>query len=742
MMRPLFFLTALALTLAGCKDGDAPVDSGVDDSAGFPDADGDGYTTEEDCDDADPFVNPGAEEVCDDKDNNCDGSVDEGVTTTFYGDNDGDGYGADDATTEACGAPEGYAAIGGDCNDGDAAYNPGASEADCTDPNDYNCDGSVGYADNDGDGFPACEECNDADPAVNPDAAEVCDGLDNDCDGDVDDADSSLDTSTATTWYGDYDNDGYGDDSLTQLACEQPGSTSDQGGDCDDSDAAIHPAAQEICDGVDNDCDTLVDDDDDSVDTSTGATFYADADADGYGDAAATTQACGAPEGYGADSSDCDDSDAAVNPAAQEVCNDVDDDCDGDIDDDDASLDASTGATFYADSDGDSYGDPSASLQACDPPSGAVSDSSDCDDSDSAVNPAAQEICNNIDDDCDGATDDADASLDTSTGATWYADSDADGYGDASASQDACSAPSGYVSDDSDCDDAASTTNPGASELCDGVDNDCDGAADDGVLGSGQSCSADDCAAILADQSSASDGLYWLNGATNGDFEAWCDMSTDGGGWTLIGSVVNEYHTQGANNRSWGSYAVWTDTTTFGSISGSDTTDYKGEGFVDTTGDDFLVITDEYEFAFYNVLGGASLATFIIGEYDSNTCSTNYLASGADYYDQLSAEQAAAHSFIVRPLDSNASCFPGANENAMLGIQMADCCWTNGIGNCPTCQSSWQTHDLSLLNLSRLNVGTCTAGTYPCNDNGRYFTRSQHCYGPECKVDYAELYVR
>ncbi|MCB9744701.1 MAG: hypothetical protein H6740_19055 [Alphaproteobacteria bacterium] len=666
-MRPTLLLLG-ALALAGCRTKDTePLDS---EPTGAVDEDGDGYTIEDgDCDDNDPSLNPGAEEVCDSVDNNCDGSVDEGVTTTFYADADADGYGDDYAATEACTQPDGYADVGGDCDDSDPAYNPGATEDDCTDPNDYNCDGSVGYADNDGDGFPACQECDDADAAVNPDATEVCDGLDNDCDGAIDDADDSLDASTATTWYSDSDGDGYGDDSLSELACEQPEASSATGGDCDDANAAVNPGAQEVCNSVDDDCDALIDDADDSLDATTGATFYADADGDGYGDAATSTQSCEAGSGYVADSSDCDDGEAAVNPGAQEVCNSVDDDCDGDIDDDDASLDVSTGGS-------------------------------------------------------------------------WYADADGDGYGDASALTESCTQPSNTVTDSSDCDDGAATTYPGASELCDGGDNDCDSSADEGVLGSGQSCAAADCAEVLADQSGAASGVYWLYGATNGDFEAWCDMDTDGGGWTLIGSIVNEYHVTGSHSRSWDTLAVWTDTTTFGSYASSETADYKGEGYVDTTGDDFLVVSDEYSFGFYNVLGGASLATFITGEYDSNQCSQDFLASGADYYDQLTATQAAGMSFVVRPQDTNADCFPGANENAILGFQLADCCWANGLGNCTNCYSSWSVYDNSLLQLSRIAATTCTPGTYPCNDAGYYLTRNQHCYDVSCKVVYAELYVR
>ncbi|MBI2339566.1 MAG: FG-GAP repeat protein, partial [Deltaproteobacteria bacterium] len=121
--------------------------------------------------------------------------------------------------------------------------------------------------------------------------------------------------------------------------------------------------------------------------------------------------------------------------------------------------------TVGADNDGDGY----------------ATDSGDCDDSDATINPSATEVCDEVDNDCDGYTDDEDSSLDTSTGSTWYADTDGDGYGSTSSPQTACSQPSGYVLDNTDCDDAEALANPGETEVCnDGLDNDCDGTIDNG----------------------------------------------------------------------------------------------------------------------------------------------------------------------------------------------------------------------------------------------------------------------
>ncbi len=238
--------------------------------------------------------------------------------------------------------------------------------------------------------------------------------------------------------------------------------------DCDDGNAAINPDATELCDGVDNDCDGDTDEDD-AADVTT---FYADADADGFGDATMPVEACSAPEGAVDNALDCNDGDDQIFPEADEYCDDVDNDCDGDIDEDDA-VDA---PLWFADNDIDGFGDPDDGVTACAQPEGRVADNNDCDDEANDVNPTAVEVCNGIDDDCDLAIDDDDDSLDWATRSTWYADGDTDGFGDASMALDACAAPSGYVADNTDCDDAESSTNPGATDIPqDGVDNDCDG---------------------------------------------------------------------------------------------------------------------------------------------------------------------------------------------------------------------------------------------------------------------------
>ncbi|MCB9742456.1 MAG: VCBS repeat-containing protein [Alphaproteobacteria bacterium] len=438
-MRLVTTLTLLLIT-AGCGDEDKDV---VDSGVAGTDVDGDGYAAGADCDDEDPEINPGADELCDGIDNNCDGEIDGADAlgaTTWYTDSDGDGYGDDTSFFDACEGGAGAVDQGGDCDDSDADYNPGATEDDCTDPNDYNCDGSVGYADNDGDGYPACEDCDDDNAASNPGAEEVCDGVDNDCNGVVDGEDAT----DAQTYYADSDQDGYGNAAAPRIDCEQPSGFVSDDTDCDDSDAELNPAT----------------------------VWYLDYDGDGYGDTDFTLVQCQQPTGYGRGSGDCDDTDADINPDGVEVCNGEDDDCDGLTDDNDP--DVTDQGTWYADGDGDGYGDASSSVTTCATPTGYVQDTTDCDDSDNTVYPGAPEICDSVDSDCDGSTEDPESS----DAVTFYADADGDGYGDASTTQTACTQPSGYTTDSTDCADSDANAYPDSHETetpGDGIDTDCDG---------------------------------------------------------------------------------------------------------------------------------------------------------------------------------------------------------------------------------------------------------------------------
>ncbi|HEX5058107.1 MAG TPA: putative metal-binding motif-containing protein [Kofleriaceae bacterium] len=209
---------------------------------------------------------------------------------------------------------------------------------------------------------------------------------------------------TPQTFYPDADGDGYGDMAKGEEHCEAPAGFIAMGGDCNDTNAAIHPDGREICDAIDNDCDGMIDDADSSVDMTTTGTFYRDADNDGYGDAAMTKKACAKPVGYAASSNDCNDNMAAINPGAKEICDYIDNDCDNLIDIADPNIDPTSTKTFYRDQDHDNFG-AGAAMVACNAPSGYVEAGGDCNDSDNASWPGATEICDGADNDCDGGVD-------------------------------------------------------------------------------------------------------------------------------------------------------------------------------------------------------------------------------------------------------------------------------------------------------------------------------------------------
>ena len=478
-------------------DGEADPTSSFDVLPFYADTDGDAYGDPNaissacaappgyvedltDCDDTRGDVNPGAPEVCDafDTDENCNGSADDSDATVdastygvFYDDGDGDTFGDDTTMVSQCNAPADSVLVGGDCRDTNAAFYPGAPEADCSDPNDYNCDGSVAYADADGDGYAACVECDDAEATVNPGAHELCNGVDDDCDG-VIDPDTAIDT---VLWYEDADTDTFGNAAVSMLSCSNPAGYVSDSTDCDDTNAAVYPAAPEYCNSLDDDCDGVVD-----PTTSLDAiTWYADSDTDTYGDPLNSTPACTVPAGFVADNTDCDDTVASTYPGATEFCNGVDDDCDTVIDPDSA-YDV---LTWYADGDSDTYGNAAVVDSDCSQPAGYVADDTDCNDARADVNPGATEICDaaNTDEDCDLLADDADPSTDVSTMTSYYADSDGDTYGNSAAVVTQCETLAGYVADNTDCDDTRSGVHPGASEYCDALDDDedCDGLADD-----------------------------------------------------------------------------------------------------------------------------------------------------------------------------------------------------------------------------------------------------------------------
>ncbi|MCK6529507.1 putative metal-binding motif-containing protein [Myxococcota bacterium] len=371
---------------------DDDCDGLVDEGTEGADDDGDGYTgLGGDCDDSDASVHPGAAEAPNGVDDDCDGLVDEG--TTAY-DDDGDGYCELSPCTQAGVLP-------GDCNDVSSSVRPGATET--ADGIDQDCDGLVdeGTAayDDDGDGWTEnAGDCDDANALVRPGATEVADGRDNDCDGTADEG---------TTAYDD-DGDGYCETS----PCTSPG---DVGGDCNDASAGVRPGAAELANGIDEDCDGVVDE---------GTTVYDD-DGDGW------TEASG----------DCDDANAARFPYNSESRDGLDNDCDGTVDE---------GTTAY-DDDGDGYCETAPCVNAA--------AGGDCDDTTTQRYPGRTESLDGVDNDCDGTVDE---------GTTAY-DDDGDGYCETE--------PCVNVASGGDCDDADPDVSPGGDDVpSNGLDENCSGA--------------------------------------------------------------------------------------------------------------------------------------------------------------------------------------------------------------------------------------------------------------------------
>jgi predicted outer membrane repeat protein len=290
-------------------------------------------------------------------------------------------------------------------------------------------------SDDDGDGYTVDLDCNDQDAAINPSATEICNGVDDDCDGFTDDSSAT----GQSTFYFDLDGDGYGLSTVSVEACDAPNGYVADNTDCDDNKASVNPGAVEICDGLDNDCNTAVDDNVPNPDT-----WYQDSDGDGFGDSATVLIQCNAPTGYVGVAGDCDDTDATVSPAASEICNNVDDDCNGDIDDN-----AVDGDLWFEDSDGDNFGNPLETVRACSVPAGYTENNTDCNDNNADTFPGAPEECTaTVDYNCDGQAGDP--------------DSDNDGFAECV-----------------DCDDNDPSINPAATEIWyDAIDQNCDEASD------------------------------------------------------------------------------------------------------------------------------------------------------------------------------------------------------------------------------------------------------------------------
>jgi len=450
-----------------------------------------------DCNDANAVVGGSAIEACDTLDNDCDGMVDEMVLSTYWEDGDGDGFGDPDGEVRmGCSQPSGFAENDGDCDDTVAAINPAAAER-CTDADvDENCDGVIDPVEecscDEGDTQPCTlpgvcaagvETCDSgswsATCSITPEV-EVCNGFDDNCDG-------ATDEGLTVACYEDSDNDGYAaSGAMLSNRCPQssrpevggcPTGTTDReptgaNVDCNDGNSSVRPGTPEVCvegSAVDDDCDGMVDE-------GVAVLCYTDGDNDTYPADSSATSRCaddgrpavgrcpsGTTNTVPSDSTtDCDDSTFAINPAATERCETTEDDnCSGEANEDcECTPPASRSCA-----EGGIVGACSTGSQSCE--AGAWGD---CD-----IAPAPTELsCDGMDEDCDGATDEG-------LLVNCYVDGDDDGYAAAGAMPTpSCTCGSMATSrapttGNVDCNDTVASINPGATELCDGLDTDCDG---------------------------------------------------------------------------------------------------------------------------------------------------------------------------------------------------------------------------------------------------------------------------
>lgn len=479
----------------GVRDGD--MDTYADASCCNEDAAGE-LVCGRDCDDTRAATNPGTSEVCNGLNDDCDAATDESVLRTYTIDSDGDGHGSADPgamTMEACFTPADYAESADDCNDAERGINPGVPEICDEGDVDENCDTIVNP--------PALCDCT---PPMTRDCMlpglcaagrEMCvDGrwamctvapAPEVCNEDDDDCDASTDEGLTVLCWADDDNDRYAASGApTDDACPVMGRP-EVGGcppgftnrapfamdiDCREMDGSIHPFAPEICNMIDDDCDSMLDE-------GVAIICYTDVDDDSYGVGGPRSlcpvlgrpEVGGCPVGFTnrppALGADCNDMDPMISPAALEICDAamVDENCDGmpNPPSDCMCVDMST--------------------RPCPLPGVCATGNQTCVAgrwSSCSVSPSP-EVCDSDDDDCDGRVDEG-------LVVDCYADGDDDTYAIATAMiEPQCRAagrdavggcPFGFTNRAPgagaiDCDDTDDLRHPGAPERCNRLDDDC-----------------------------------------------------------------------------------------------------------------------------------------------------------------------------------------------------------------------------------------------------------------------------